>query len=95
MSRLKYQMGLARLRVRGQAAVQYRVLLRALGLNIHRVAAWKQALCLCQARWWVFWWLIRAINRPLAKRYLCKPMSAPDRKERAQRSFMTTIRAYN
>ena len=41
MSRLKHQMGLARLRVRGQGAVQYRVLLRALGLNIHRVAAWR------------------------------------------------------
>ena len=26
---------------RGQGAVQYRVLLRALGLNIHRVAAWR------------------------------------------------------
>ena len=34
-------MGLAQLRVRGQGAVQYRVLLRALGLNIHRVAAWR------------------------------------------------------
>ena len=41
MSRLKHQMGLARLRVRGQGAVQYRILLRALGLNIHRVAAWR------------------------------------------------------
>ena len=36
-------MGLAQLRVRGQAAVQYRVLLRALGLNIHRVAAWRES----------------------------------------------------
>ncbi len=41
ISRLKHQMGLAQLRVRGQGAVQYRVLLRALGLNIHRVAAWR------------------------------------------------------
>ncbi len=41
ISRLKHQMGLAKLRVRGQSAVQYRVLLRALGLNIHRVAAWR------------------------------------------------------
>ena len=38
ISRLKHQMGLAHLRVRGQGAVQYRVLLRALGLNIHRIA---------------------------------------------------------
>lgn len=41
MSHLK-QMGLDRLRVRGKPAVQYRVLLRALGLNIHRVARWRQ-----------------------------------------------------
>ena len=41
ISRLKHQMGLAHLRVRGQGAVQYRVLLRALGLNIHRVAVWR------------------------------------------------------
>jgi len=41
ISRLKHQMGLAHLRVRGQGAVQYRVLLRALGLNIHRVAAYR------------------------------------------------------
>lgn len=43
MSRLKHQMGLAYLRVRGMAAVQYRGLLRALGLNIHRVALWHQS----------------------------------------------------
>ena len=41
ISRLKHQMGLAKLRVRGQSAVQYRVLLSALGLNIHRVAVWR------------------------------------------------------
>ena len=46
ISRLKHQMGLAQLRVRGQAAIQYRVLLRALGLNIHRVAAWRRSFCL-------------------------------------------------
>jgi hypothetical protein len=39
MSRLKHQMHLARLRVRGMAAIQYTVFLRALGLNILRVAA--------------------------------------------------------
>jgi hypothetical protein len=39
MSRLKHQMHLARLRVRGWAAISCRVLLRALGLNIHRCAA--------------------------------------------------------
>jgi hypothetical protein len=39
MSRLKYQVGLARLRVRGMAAVQCAVFLRALGLNIFRCAA--------------------------------------------------------
>ena len=39
MSRLKYQMGLAHLRVRGMSAVRYTVFLRALGLNIRRVSA--------------------------------------------------------
>lgn len=39
MSRLKYQVGLASLRVRGMAAVKYAVCLRALGLNIFRCAA--------------------------------------------------------
>jgi hypothetical protein len=38
MSRLKHPMRLAHLRVRGLAAVTHRVLLRALGLNIHRCA---------------------------------------------------------
>ena len=44
MSRLKYQMRLALLRVRGRASVAYRTFLRALGLNIHRVAAYRAAL---------------------------------------------------
>jgi hypothetical protein len=44
MSRLKYQMGMASLRVRGRAAVAYKTFLRALGLNIHRVAAYRAAL---------------------------------------------------
>jgi hypothetical protein len=39
MSRFKHQMGMARLRVRGMAKVTYTAMLRALGLNIHRVAA--------------------------------------------------------
>jgi Transposase DDE domain/Transposase domain (DUF772) len=39
MSRLKHQMRLAHLRVRGMAAVCYTVFLRALGLNVLRVAA--------------------------------------------------------
>lgn len=39
MSRLKYQMELCRLRVRGMPAVRYAVFLRALGLNIKRVSA--------------------------------------------------------
>ncbi len=39
MSRLKYQMGLAHLRVRGMTAMRYVVFLRALGLNIRRCAA--------------------------------------------------------
>jgi hypothetical protein len=43
MSRLKYQMRLATLRVRGRASVGYRTFLRALGLNIHRVAAYRAA----------------------------------------------------
>ena len=41
MSRFKHQMHLAALRVRGRAAVGYTTFLRALGLNIHRVAAYK------------------------------------------------------
>jgi hypothetical protein len=44
MSRLKYRMGMASPRVRGRAAVSYRTFLRALGLNIHRVAAYRAAL---------------------------------------------------
>ena len=39
MSRLKHQMNLARLRIRGMATMRYTVNLRALGLNIHRCAA--------------------------------------------------------
>ena len=39
MCRLKHQMRLASLRVRGRAAVKYATFLRALGLNIRRVAA--------------------------------------------------------
>jgi Transposase DDE domain len=41
MSRLKHQMRLAHLRVRGMAAVCYTVFLRALGLNVLRVAAYQ------------------------------------------------------
>jgi hypothetical protein len=44
MSRLKYQMRLASLRVRGRASVAYRTFLRALGLNIYRVAVYRAAL---------------------------------------------------
>ncbi len=44
MSRLKSQMRLASLRVRGRASVGYRTFLRALGLNIHRVAAYRAAV---------------------------------------------------
>jgi Transposase DDE domain/Transposase domain (DUF772) len=43
MSRFKYQMGMAALRIRGRAAVKYVSFLRALGQNIHRVAAFKAA----------------------------------------------------
>jgi hypothetical protein len=43
MSRFKHQMRMAALRVRGRAAVGYTTFLRALGLNIHRVAAYKAA----------------------------------------------------
>jgi hypothetical protein len=39
MSRLKYQMNLAHLRIRGMFAMRYVVNLRALGLNIRRCAA--------------------------------------------------------
>ena len=41
MSRLKHQMGLAKLRVRGKPAVKYAVFLRALGLNIRRAAVYS------------------------------------------------------
>ena len=43
MSRFKYQMGMARLRVRGMASVTYTAVLRALGMNIRRVAAFRVA----------------------------------------------------
>jgi hypothetical protein len=43
MSRFKHQMSMVRLRVRGMAAVTYVATLRALGLNIHRVAAYRAA----------------------------------------------------
>lgn len=43
MSRFKHQMGMAKLRVRGMASVTYVAMLRALGLNIHRVAAFRAA----------------------------------------------------
>ena len=39
MARLKYQMNMAHLRVRGMSAMRYVVFLRALGLNIRRCAA--------------------------------------------------------
>jgi len=39
MSRLKYQMNLANLRIRGMPAMRYVVVLRALGLSIRRCAA--------------------------------------------------------
>jgi hypothetical protein len=40
MSRLKHQMNLAHLRVRGHGAVSYATFLRALGLNIRRCAVY-------------------------------------------------------
>ena len=43
MSRFKHQMGMAQLRVRGMASVTYVAMLRTLGLNIHRVAAYRAA----------------------------------------------------
>jgi hypothetical protein len=43
MSRFKYQMGMAHLRIRGMRSVTLTALLRALGLNICRVAVWRQA----------------------------------------------------
>ncbi len=39
MARLKHQMNLAHLRIRGMSAMRYVVFLRALGFNIHRCAA--------------------------------------------------------
>ncbi len=44
MSRFKHQLGMAHLRVRGLAKVTYAAMLRALGLNILRVAAYKMTL---------------------------------------------------
>ena len=42
MSRMKHQMGMGKLRVRGKSAISYVTFLRALGLNIFRVATWKE-----------------------------------------------------
>ena len=44
MSRYKHQMGMAKLRVRGIVRVTYVAVLRALGLNVHRVAAYQAAI---------------------------------------------------
>lgn len=44
MSRFKHQLGMARLRVRGLAKVAYAATLRALGLNILRVAAYRMMI---------------------------------------------------
>ncbi len=44
ISRLKYQMGMASLRIRGRAAVRYVSFLRALGLNVRRVAAYEAVI---------------------------------------------------
>jgi hypothetical protein len=44
MSRFKHQMGMVRLRVRGMAKVTYVAMLRALGLNIHRVTVYRAAM---------------------------------------------------
>lgn len=44
MSRFKHQMAMAHLRVRGMAKVTYAAMLRALGLNIFRVAAYRSAI---------------------------------------------------
>lgn len=44
MSRFKHQMGMAGLRVRGMASITYVATLRALGLNIRRVAAHRAAV---------------------------------------------------
>jgi hypothetical protein len=44
MSRFKNKMGMARLRIRGMAKVTYVAVLRALGLNIQRVAAYRAVL---------------------------------------------------
>lgn len=41
MARYKHHMGMGCLRVRGLKAVRYRAFLRALGLNIHRMAAYE------------------------------------------------------
>src|SRR5262245_9337331 len=43
MARYKHQVGMGRLRVRGRKSVRYVAFLRALGLNIHRVAAYRAA----------------------------------------------------
>jgi hypothetical protein len=43
MYRFKHQMGTARLRVRGRGWVGYVTFLRALGINIRRVAMYRTA----------------------------------------------------
>lgn len=44
MSRFKYQMRMAHLRIRGMKATTFTAFLRALGLNILRVAVWRKAV---------------------------------------------------
>ncbi len=45
ISRYKHQMKMSGLRVRGLEAVRHRAMLRALGMNIFRVTAWRQSMC--------------------------------------------------
>lgn len=44
MSRFKHQIGMTKLRIRCMAKATYTAMLRALGLNIHRVAAYRAAI---------------------------------------------------
>lgn len=48
ISRYKHQMNMNNLRIRGEAAVRYTAMLRALGLNIFRVTAWNRNATLNQ-----------------------------------------------
>jgi hypothetical protein len=65
MSRLKHQMGVAHLRVRGMKSVRYTVTLRALGLNIKRCEAWEARKANARAYLALYRWIWYRICLPV------------------------------